>query len=105
MTTLRLDDIPRRSLQNAGYAFVHATEMRSSLEAIGTVSDWTCLQRAGMTWSWTHISPTADGTADAGTPFTPSRPTGRSSVNRISRTIRASNTIVCSAAWTDGLHL
>jgi hypothetical protein len=40
MTALPLNDIPRRSLQTAGYAFVHATEMRSALEAVGALSDW-----------------------------------------------------------------
>jgi hypothetical protein len=40
MTSLQLHGIPRRSLQNAGYAFVHATEMRPALEAIGALSDW-----------------------------------------------------------------
>jgi hypothetical protein len=40
MTTARLRDIPRRSLQDTGYAFVHATEMRCALEADGALSDW-----------------------------------------------------------------
>jgi len=35
---------------------------------------------------------------------TPSRRKARSSVSRISRTIRASNTIASSAVWTDGSH-